>query len=223
VTGVQLTVRGLAAGWGRADVIRGLDLDVGPGEVVVVLGANGSGKSSLLWALAGLLPSRAGTIHLGDRRVDRLSTERRAALGIALLPQSRRVFGSLSGRENLEVAELAVGKPDVPAIRSAREAWLAAHPALAAKLHQPASSLSGGEQQLLAIGRVLCSGPKVLLLDEPSAGLAPAAAERSAADFAAVAATGVAIVFVEQNVALARRVATRVLHLEDGRLVPDGG
>jgi len=216
-----LVVRGLAAGWDRTSIVSELDLEVGPGEVVGVLGANGCGKSSLLWAVAGLLPTRAGTIHLGERRVDRLSTERRAALGIGLLPQSRRVFGSLSGRENLEVVELAVGRPDVAGIRAARATWLEAHPALAAKLDQPASSLSGGEQQLLAIGRVLSTRPRVLLLDEPSAGLAPAVAAQCAADVAAVASGGVAVVFVEQNVALARRFATRVLHMEDGRLAVD--
>lgn len=218
-----LVVRGLTAGWGRAAVVDGLDLDVAPGEVVGILGANGCGKSSLLWALAGLLASRAGTIRLGDRRIDRLSTERRAALGLALLPQSRRVFGSLSGRQNLEVVELAVGRPDLAAIRSARSAWLDANPALAAKLDQPASSLSGGEQQLLAIGRVLTTSPRVLLLDEPSAGLAPPVAERCAEGFAAAALGGTAVLLVEQNVRLARRVATRVLRMEGGRLVDDHG
>jgi len=221
VTPPELVVRGLTAGWGRAAVVDGLDLDVAPGEVVGILGANGCGKSSLLWALAGLLASRAGTIRLGDRRIERLSTERRAALGLALLPQSRRVFGSLSGRQNLEVVELAVGRPDLDAIRSARSAWLDANPALAAKLDQPASSLSGGEQQLLAIGRVLTTSPRVLLLDEPSAGLAPPVAERCAEGFAAAARDGTAVVLVEQNVSLARRVATRILRMEGGRLVED--
>jgi branched-chain amino acid transport system ATP-binding protein len=223
VSAPGLAARGLTAGWGPGNVLSGLDLDVRPGEVVAVLGANGSGKSSLLWALAGLLPVRAGTISLAGRRLDRLSTERRAALGVALLPQSRRVFGSLTGLENLEVVELAVGRPDVAAIRQAREAWLSAHPGLAAKLDQPASSLSGGEQQLLAIGRVLSTRPRVLLLDEPSAGLAPPIAEACAASFATAATEDVAVVLVEQNVALARRVATRVLHLEAGRLVADPG
>jgi len=212
----------LTAGWDSGNVLSGIDLEVEPGEVVAVLGANGCGKSSLLWTLCGLLAAREGTIHLGGRRIDRLSTERRAALGIVLLPQARRVFGSLSGRENLEIVELAVGRPDVGAIRAARAAWLSGHPGLAAKLHQPAASLSGGEQQLLAIGRVLSTSPKVLLLDEPSAGLAPLVAEQCAAEFAATATRGVAVVFVEQNAPLARRVATRVLRMEAGRLSPDG-
>lgn len=218
-----LSVRGLGAGWGRASVVTALDLDVGPGEILAVLGANGCGKSSLLWALAGLLPARAGTIEVDGRRVERLSPERRAALGLVLLPQSRRVFGSLTGWENLAVVELAVGRPDLDAIRSARAAWLAANPALEPKLGQPASSLSGGEQQLLAIGRVLTTAPRVLLLDEPSAGLAPAVAERCAADFAAAAAAGMAVVLVEQDVVLARRVADRVMRMEDGILVDDDG
>lgn len=223
MTAAGLVVRGLFAGWGRADVVAGVDLDVEPGEVVAVLGANGSGKSSLLWALAGLLATRRGTVHLDGRRLDRLPIERRAALGMALLPQARRVFGSLSGRENLEVVELAVGRGDVTAVRAARAAWLDRHPALAAKLDQPAASLSGGQQQLLAIGRVLSTGPTVLLLDEPSAGLAPAVAEDCAAAFADAAGQGVAVILVEQNVALARRLATRVLSMQDGRLVARDG
>lgn len=221
MTATGLVVRALTAGWDRTDVIRDLDLDVEAGEIVAVLGANGCGKSSFLWALAGLLATRGGTVHVDGRRLDRLSTERRAALGVALLPQARRVFGSLSGWENLKVVELVVGRPDLAAIRAAREAWLARHPALAAKLDQPASSLSGGQQQLLAIGRVLSTGPKVLLLDEPSAGLAPPVAEQCANDFADIASQGVAVVVVEQNVALARRVATRVLTMENRRLVAE--
>lgn len=221
MTATGLVVRALTAGWDRTDVISDLDLDVEAGEIVAVLGANGCGKSSLLWALAGLLATRGGTVHVDGRRLDRLSTERRAALGVSLLPQARRVFGSLSGWENLKVVELAVGRPNLPAIRAAREAWLARHPALATKLDQPASSLSGGQQQLLAIGRLLSTGPKVLLLDEPSAGLAPPVAEQCANDFADIASQGVAVVVVEQNVALARRVATRVLTMENGRLVAE--
>ncbi len=212
-----LVVRGLEAGWDRPAVVRDADLEAEPGEIVALLGANGAGKSTLLWALAGLLRPRAGTVEVDGRRVDGLAAERVAAAGMRLLPQARRIFPSLSVRENLEVVDLAGGRPDRRALASARQAWLDRHPELARRLDEPAAALSGGQQQLLAIGRVVATRPRVLLLDEPSAGLAVGVAEECAATFAELAADGVAVVLVEQNVALARRLATRTLELVDGR------
>ena len=217
----MLAVQGLEAGWEAASVVRGADLGVEAGEVVAVLGANGSGKSSLLWAVAGLLPRRAGSVHLEGRRVDGLPAERRAALGLRLLPQARRIFASLTVRENLEVVELGLGRPDLAAVRARRAGLLERFPALAGRLDEPAAGLSSGQQQLLAIVRVLSTLPRVLLLDEPSAGLAPAVTAACVAEVAATAATGVAVVLVEQNTTLARQLASRVLWMRDGRPVSE--
>ena len=220
---VPLVAQALHAGWDGTNVVRGAGLRLAAGEVVAVLGPNGSGKSTLLWALAGLLRRRAGTVHLYGRRVDGLGPERRAALGLRLLPQARRIFPSLTVEENLAAAELALGRHDHRAARAACAAWLERFPALAAKAHLAAAALSGGEQQLVAIGRVVAARPRVLLLDEPSAGLAAPLAAECGQVFHELASGGVAVLLVEQNVALARRLASRVVRMSDGRLVADAG
>jgi len=217
----RLEIRGLDAGWGTTTLVRGADLEVSAGEIVGLLGGNGSGKSTMLWAIAGLLRPRRGTIHLDGRRVDGLAAERLATLGLRLLPQTRRVFPSLTVRENLESVELAVGYPDLEATRARRDAWLERFPVLATKADLPAATLSGGQQQLLALGRVLSSGPGVLMLDEPSAGLSPPLVAECGDLFVELAATGVAVLLVEQHVSLARRLADRVLRMSGGRPVPD--
>ena len=217
----RLQVRGLHAGWGSTTLVRGADLAVEAGEIVGLLGDNGSGKSTMLWAIAGLLRPQGGTVHLDGRRVEGLPAERLASLGLRLLPQTRRVFPSLTVRENLEAVELAVGRPDLAATRAGREAWLERFPELGAKAELPAATLSGGQQQLLALGRVLSSGPRVLMLDEPSAGLSPPLVAECGELFVELAARGVAVLLVEQHVSLARRLAGRVLRMSDGRPVPD--
>jgi branched-chain amino acid transport system ATP-binding protein len=217
-----LTVRGLDAGWGLTNVVQGVDLEVAAGEVVAVLGGNGSGKSSLLLAVAGLLRARAGEVELDGRAVGRLPAERRARLGLRLLPQTRRVFPSLTVRENLEAVELGLPGGEVDGVRARRAAWLERFPVLGARLDDPAAGLSGGQQQLLAIGRVLSTRPRVLLADEPSAGLSPALAAACGDALLELAADGSAVVLVEQNVTLARRLAARVLRMHDGRLGPEG-
>lgn len=220
---IRLSVRGLRAGWDGLPVINGVDLEVASGEIVAVLGGNGSGKSTLLSAVAGLLRPAAGTVHLDGLRVDGLPPARLTALGLQLLPQTRRVFPSLTVRENLEAVELGLGRPDAVAIRRRREEWLDRFPSLAARLDHPAAALSGGEQQLVAIGRVLSTGPSVLLLDEPSAGLSPGAAATAGSAFAALAAGGAAVVLVEQNLMLARTLASRSLRMDHGLLQPQSG
>lgn len=217
----RLAVRGLVAGWDGPAVVNGVDLEAGRGEIVAVLGENGSGKSTLLSVLAGLLRPRRGTVHLDGTRVDGCSAARLVARGVRLLPQTRRVFPSMTVRENLEVVELGIGQPDLAVVRQRRAAWLERFPALGAKLDHPAASLSGGEQQLLAVGRVISTSPAVLLLDEPTAGLSPAAVATCAAVFAEEAASGTAIVLVEQNVVVARSLAHRTVHMEAGRLESD--
>jgi len=222
-TGPVLAVRGLHAGWGPSDVVRGVDLEVASGEVVAILGGNGSGKSSLLLAVAGLLRARAGAVELDGRPVGRLAAERRARLGLRLLPQTRRVFPSLTVRENLEAVELGLPPGAVEDARVRRAAWLERFPVLAERLDEPAAGLSGGQQQLLAIGRVLSTRPRVLLADEPSAGLSPAVATACGQALLELAGEGSAVVLVEQNVTLARSLSARVLRMEDGRLRLAGG
>lgn len=213
-----LSVHGLDAGWDRSAVVQGADLDAAGGELVAVLGANGAGKSTLLWAIAGLLRPRGGRVLLDGHEVTGRSGAQLAGLGLRLLPQSRRVFPSLTVRENLEAPDLARGRPDTVAMQARREDWLERFPVLGRRLDEPAAALSGGEQQLVAIGRVVSTAPRVVLLDEPSAGLAPAVADACGQVFVDLATSGVAVVMVEQNVDLARRLATRVVTMRDGRL-----
>ncbi len=217
----SLAIRGLHAGWGATTVVRGVDLDVAGGEVVAVLGGNGSGKSSLLLAVAGLLRARAGTVEFDGRRLGGMSAERRARLGLRLLPQARRVFPTLTVRENLEMVDLGVPAGQIGDVRARRAAWLERFPALVARLDEPAAGLSGGQQQLLAIGRVLSARPRVLLADEPTAGLSPDIAAACGEAILELTAQGAAVVLVEQNVTVARRLAGRVLRMEDGRLRPE--
>lgn len=222
MSGPLLAVRGLTVGWDRRDVVHGLDLDVAAGEIVGVLGGNGSGKSTLLAALAGLLRPRAGAVTLGGQRLDGVPAERVAARGLRLLPQSRRVFSSMTVAENLAAGALGVRERgtqvDVAARRAAVARWLDRFPMLARRRDERAAALSGGQQQLVAIGRVVCTAPRVLLLDEPSAGLS-AAAEREVADvFAGLGREGVGLVLVEQDLRFAAALAGRTLHLRDGRL-----
>ena len=215
----RLDVRDVVAGWDSSPVLQGVDLVVHAGELVAVLGGNGSGKSTLLSVLSGLLPPRSGTVSCDGVRIDRLPAERVAAAGIRMLSQSRRVFPSMTVEENLNVPSLAVGHVDREAIRAWAGSWLDRFPALAARRSEPAASLSGGQQQLVALGRVLAMPSKVLLLDEPSAGLS-AEAEAVVDELLRTRATdGVAVVLVEQDVRFAERLADRVLHLRAGRLV----
>jgi branched-chain amino acid transport system ATP-binding protein len=214
---LRLEVRNLEAGWDQSPVVKTADLDVAAGEIVALLGGNGSGKSTMLWAIAGLLRPRAGTVAVDGRRVDGLSADRLARRGVRLLPQTRRVFPSLTVAENLGIADLAPGEGVDEHGAARRTEWLERFPFLLAKINDPAASLSGGEQQLLAVGRVVTTLPRVLLLDEPSAGLSTGWAAECSDVFAGLAKQGTAIVLVEQNVALARQIAHRTLRMHHGR------
>jgi branched-chain amino acid transport system ATP-binding protein len=216
---MTLQVRGLRAGFGTAPVLTNLDLEVATGEVVGIVGGNGSGKSTLLAALSGLLRPQGGSISLNGRRVDGLAAEQVAAAGMRMLSQQRRVFPGLTVRENLLTPGLAVGRPDAARVTAAAEAWLERFPALGERSGLPASALSGGQQQLLAIGRLLALPSTVLLLDEPSAGLSHEAADEVSGLFAEQAAAGVGLVLVEQDLRFVGGLASRMLHLRGGVLV----
>ena len=213
-----LTIDGLGAGYAGAPAIEGVSLQVAAGETVALLGANGAGKSTILKAVMGLLRPSAGALAFDGRSLSGLPPERRAALGIGYVPEGRRPFPGMSVRENLEVA-----CPGGAALRRERlDRILALFPQLEECLNQRAWRLSGGQQQMLAVGRALMANPRLLLLDEPSLGLAPQPIADLSARLAEIAIGGTAILLAEQNVGLALGLATRAIVLRSGRVVHTG-
>jgi branched-chain amino acid transport system ATP-binding protein/neutral amino acid transport system ATP-binding protein len=209
-----LTVRGVAAGYGGADeVLKGVDLAAERGEIVGVLGPNGAGKSTLLKVIAGVLVASRGEVRLGDTPLGGRPPREISALGVAFVPQERNVFPTLSVRENLEMG----GYLEPRASRRRIERIFARFPLLAERRRHAARTLSGGQRQILAMAMALMVEPALLLLDEPSAGLAPPAAERLFETIRAINGEGVAIVMVEQNALEALAVAHRAYILVDGR------
>jgi branched-chain amino acid transport system ATP-binding protein/neutral amino acid transport system ATP-binding protein len=209
-----LTVEGLVAGYGPADeVLKGVDIVVDAGEIVGVIGPNGAGKSTLLKAIVGLVKPKRGRICLGDRPVGGLEPRELARLGLTFVPQEQNVFPTMSVRENLEMG----GFIDPAGVRRRIDAVLARFPVLAMKRRHAARTLSGGERQMLAMAMALVVEPTVLLLDEPSAGLSPVAAEALFDSIRAINGEGVAIVVVEQNAREALGLARRAYILVDGR------
>ena len=216
----MLKVSSLDVSYGDFQVIWGVSLEVGPGEVVSLMGPNGSGKSTIFNTISGLLKSKAGTIELDGQRIDRLPPHEIVRLGLAHVLERRRVFPYLSVRQNLWLGGYN------PKARAHREETLeqvfAQFPRLHARQDQLAHSLSGGEQQMLALGRGLMSRPRLLLIDEPFLGLAPGVAKEMMGMIAGVNAGGVAILFIEQNVQVALSMSNRGYILESGRLVLTG-
>ncbi len=209
-----LIIRGLTAGYGGVPVIEGIDLDVEPGTVVVIIGPNGAGKSTVLKTLFSLTERVSGTIGFEARDITGTPTQKLVPLGIAAVPQSRNVFPSLTVLENLEVGTYA--SPPADGSR-ARSRVLALFPDLEAKLSRPAGELSGGQRQMVAIGRALMSEPRLLVLDEPTAGLSPAYLERMFDLVRDIRAAGTTVLMVEQNARQALRVADRGYVLVNGR------
>ena len=209
----RLAIRDLRVVFGGVPAVDGVDLNIAPGETVALLGPNGAGKSTLLAAVVGLVPAHAGTLLLDGADLSGLATGDRVRAGIGYAGGERRVFPGLTVRENLEVA--------IPGGRAARRRRLgeimALFPALAERAGEAAWGLSGGLQQMVAIGRALAGRPGLLLLDEPVAGLAPAVAGELASRLGAVARAGASILLVEQDEAWARGLADRVVFLEAGR------
>jgi branched-chain amino acid transport system ATP-binding protein len=213
-------VSGLEAGYGRARVLFGVSLAAAAGEVVALLGRNGAGKSTSMNVTVGLLSPRRGAVKVYGRDVSGRTPEAIAALGVALVPQGRRVFRSLTVRENLAVAGR---KPrgDLPMLWTL-DSVSDLFPRLRERAKQIAGSLSGGEQQMLAIGRALMSNPRVLLMDEPSEGLAPQIVAEVMATIRRLKAQGLSIVLVEQNAKLVFDVADDIVVLNSGRVVVEG-
>ncbi len=215
----MLEVRNLVAGYGAFRVLHGIDLHVAPGEIVAVLGANGVGKTTLNRALSGLIPIIAGTIRFEDRDLAQLDHADIVRAGLIHVPEGRRVFPNLTVRENLLLGGTVRGR-NLRAITI--EAVLDTFPRLSERLRQRAGSLSGGEQQMLAIGRGLMGCPRLLILDEPSLGLSPRLTDELFALIARLNGHGLPILLVEQNVVQSLAIANRAYVVEHGRIALEG-
>ncbi|HJY76212.1 MAG TPA: ABC transporter ATP-binding protein [Burkholderiales bacterium] len=213
----MLEARGLNAGYGRAQVLFGLDLAVDKGEVVALLGRNGAGKSTTLKALMGLIEARSGEVRFGGERIDRRSPHEIARLGLGYVPEDRRIFTDLTVAENLEVGRQP---PRAEAPTWSMEKLIALFPTLGALLQRRGGSMSGGEQQMLCIARTLAGNPKAILLDEPSEGLAPVIVDQVAAAILEMKWAGVAVFLAEQSARFTERVADRGYKLEKGKISP---
>ncbi|ALM86825.1 ABC transporter ATP-binding protein [Bordetella sp. N] len=211
----MLSVSGASVAYDALEVVHDVDLEVRAGEVVAVIGANGAGKTTLLSAIMGLLPLRKGAIVLRDERVDGLPTERRVARGISLVPEGRQIVPQLSVAENLIIGAYARRDKEVD---QDRERIYERFPRLKERERQLAGLLSGGEQQMLAIGRALMARPAILLLDEPSMGLAPLIIEQIFDIISAIKAAGTTVLLVEQNARKALARADWAYVLEQGRV-----
>jgi branched-chain amino acid transport system ATP-binding protein len=216
----MLTLKSLQAGYGRVPVLKGISLHVRPGEVVTLIGGNGAGKTTTLRAISGLLPPRSGDVDFAGQDLTRMSPERIVALGLALVPEGRRVFASLSVTANLELG--AFHRRKKGGMRRDLEEMRQRFPILKERGSQAAGTLSGGEQQILAIGRALMSRPRLLMLDEPSMGLAPRMVTQVYEILAELKAAGTTILLVEQNARAALKVADRGYVLETGRIILEG-
>jgi branched-chain amino acid transport system ATP-binding protein len=214
-----LAATDLVAGYGRGDeILKGVSLTVAPREIVAIIGPNGAGKSTLLKTIAGLLHPSRGVILLDDQPIHALSPRAIARAGVAFVPQEANIFPTLTVRENLEIG----GYLDPSQIRARIETTFARFPILAEKRHRAARTLSGGQRQVLAMATALMVAPRLLLLDEPSAGLSPVAAETLFATIVEVNRGGVAVAMVEQNANEALLIAHRATVLVDGRNRRDG-
>jgi branched-chain amino acid transport system ATP-binding protein len=211
----------VSACYGRAEALHGISLEVREHEIVALIGANGAGKSTTLRTISGVLKPTAGQILWSGQNIGGLSPERVAAAGIAHVPEGRRIFAGLTVRENLELAGLALGRPKAR-IEEDVAGVMEMFPRLRERHRQYGWSLSGGEQQMLAIGRGLVSSPRLLMLDEPSLGLAPALVDQVFDVIEGIRARGTTVLLVEQNASMALDVADRAYILELGRIAAEG-
>jgi len=216
-----LELRSVSGGYGPINVLSQLDLSVNEGEVAVILGANGAGKTTTLRAICGILESVTGEIVFDGVDISKMSTPEIARAGIALVPQGRGTFGDLSVDENLRLGAIS---RKTPGIEEDLDRWYSTFPRLAERRTQAAGSMSGGEQQMLAIARAMMSRPKLLLLDEPSLGLAPLITRDVFERLGEInRSEGLTMLVVEQNAGLALEIAQQGYVLETGRIVLSGG
>ena len=216
----MLEVADIKVNYGAAPALWGVSLKVESGELVCVVGPNGAGKTTLINAIAGLNRVKSGALRFNGRDITQLASHKFCEAGIAIVPEGRRLFTSMTVIENLELGSFV---PAAKAVRSQSLAQvLALFPALEKKLQDAAGSLSGGQQQMVAIGRALMARPKLLLLDEPSLGLAPVIVHDMFKAIRTINAQGTSVLLVEQNVAMAMQIASRAYVMEEGRIVSQG-
>ena len=210
----MLRLQDVEVAYGPTTVLRGVSLEVPRGAVVALLGGNGSGKSTTLNAISGFIRPRRGDIVFDGARIDGLATDAIVKAGLAQVPQAREVFNAMTVAENIELG--AVTRRDRAAVQRDRERVFEQFPVLRARLRQLAGTLSGGEQAMLSVARALMAAPRMLLMDEPSAGLAPLVVDQLTEHIGALNRTGLTILLVEQNVGAALAVAERAYVLRDG-------
>ncbi len=216
----MLRVDSLSSHYGRIQALHGVDLEVREGELVALVGGNGAGKTTLLRGISGLHPASGGTIRFEGRDITRLAAPRRVRMGIAQVPEGRQMFGPLAVEDNLRLG--AYARRDRAAVAAGIERMYDTFPILREKRRQPAGTLSGGQQQMLAIARALMSKPRLLLLDEPSMGLAPVLVTEIFNIIKELKAGGTTILLVEQNAYAALGIADRGYVLETGRIALTG-
>jgi branched-chain amino acid transport system ATP-binding protein len=219
----MLRVRDLHVSYGDIHALKGVDLDVAEGEIVAILGPNGAGKSTLIKTIIGVLGQRAGRIHFQDRAIDDMPTARRIRLGLGTIPEGRQLFPDMSVRENLVLGAYAQLGFLIPAsLDDALERVYKIFPRLREREKQLAGSLSGGEAQMVAVGRALMSRPRLLLCDEPSLGLAPMLVREVLATVSRLRESGITVLLADQNALAALRMADRAYVLDTGRVVASG-
>jgi branched-chain amino acid transport system ATP-binding protein len=216
----MLELSAISAHYAKNQVLRSVDLSVAAGEVVALIGANAAGKSTTMRLIAGLKRATSGSIRLDGIEIESMSTPRRVGLGIALVPEGRQVFAQSTVLENLTMG--AYHRPDRNDIQRDIDAMFAMFPRLGERRHQRAGSMSGGEQQMVAIARGLMAKPKCLLLDEPTLGLAPVIVDEISLTIAELARKGMTILLAEQNAAMALEVASRAYVLAAGAISAEG-
>ena len=218
----MLKIKNLESGYGKMQVVNGIDLEVAEGDIAVIIGPNGSGKSTLLKSIFNLVDIYNGVIEFEGNDTTKIPTYKLIEMGIGFVPQGRQVFNSLTVRENLEMGGFLLKDRNIIGERITHV--LDEHfPELKSKINEHAFSLSGGQQQMLAIGRALMHKPKLLLLDEPSLGLAPKVMKELFRKIKEINEEGITIVMVEQNAKQATAIADGIFVLEDGRIALKGG
>ena len=214
----MLELRGVHVGYGRTSVVHGVDVEVPDGAVVAVMGHNGAGKTTLLRAAVGLLPVRSGSVRLAGQDVTRWRPHQRVRAGLAYVPQGQQSFGQLTARENLQLVADVAGSAGARRLDDALDLF----PALRELLGRRAGLLSGGQRQQLAIARALITGPKVLVLDEPTEGIQPSVVAEIEDAVVQLAGGGLSVLLVEQHVGFALAASSRYYVLESGRVTADG-
>lgn len=215
-----LEMKGASVNYGKVSAVRDISISVPEGGIVTIIGGNGAGKTTTLRAMSGMVPLAGGEIQFNGARVDGLSCDKVVAKGIAHVPEGRRIFPDMTVEENLRTG--AFLRRDKPAVENDLEGVFTRFPRLKERRRQMAKTMSGGEQQMLAIGRALMSAPKLLLMDEPSMGLAPVIVEEIAVIIEEINAQGLSVVLVEQNAELALELADHAYVLETGNMALEG-